>query len=97
MGEKFKMLLPKIIYVVQTTGEEGDWPVYIRGLNTIVIRKDIILPEEDELSSLINEDKEDDVESEKYIDEVLLDYFLRNLFNIYCMNINAILIIVQFW
>lgn len=84
MGEKFKMLLPKIIYVVQTTGEEGDWPVYIRGLNTIVIRKDIILPEEDELSSLINEDKEDDVESEKYID--LLDYFLRNLFNIYCMN-----------
>lgn len=86
MGEKFKMLLPKIIYVVQTTGEEGDWPVYIRGLNTIVIRKDIILPEEDELSSLINEDKEEDVESEKYIDGVLLDCFLRNLFNIYCMN-----------
>ena len=41
------------------------------------------MPEEDELSSLINEDKEEDVESEMYI---LLDYFLRNLFNIYCMN-----------
>jgi hypothetical protein len=84
LGADYNLLLPKTIYIIQTTGEEEGNSSYTRGLNAIIIPKNNILPEDDEWTSLVFPENKDD--DENVLDEQLMFWFLYELFQIYCKN-----------
>ena len=84
LGKDYKLMFPKTIYFIQTTGQEESGAVYCRGLNAIIIPKNKILPEfnsmEDYMYEIVNENRK------QFLDEQLLRFCLSNLFDLYLVN-----------